>query len=447
MTANTTSYAAAQRKRSNNNTTGISDLPLSTPVFSAAFHACGNLNSDLQAHIEVADAAARQALAEVKPVQEALSKKLDAFNKGVRESKIPKFSTKIPATRKVLKDFKDQHRSLCETLSGTLTDATKKLNHDYGLLEAEAPYITLTLFGKTRSGKSTLMEALTRGNGSSIGKGAQHTTRDVKAYCLNQDGNSPEVPHACLRVVDTPGIEGFSGEELACMANDFVSRSDHILFMMSDDKESSSELEHFRHIRTLGKDVTVLLNVKSTDENLPLLLEYPEYIFKKNELEGHFRRIHNYLDEHFDMESAHIIPVHARAAWLSVSNEELPEEIERPELLHEASKLVDVEEFIKQFIMNRALPARKRAPRDLVHSYIATLKDESGPYAARFRFIAGQMHTMDKNIKRGLKRAQKRVCANDKLVRSRFEKVNADINALVDSVIAEKCDGQDLNKR
>ncbi|MDB9455421.1 50S ribosome-binding GTPase [Dolichospermum circinale CS-534/05] len=41
---------------------------------------------------------------------------------------------------------------------------------------------TVALFGRTKAGKSTLRETLTRGNGSTIGKGSQRTTRDVTEY-------------------------------------------------------------------------------------------------------------------------------------------------------------------------------------------------------------------------------------------------------------------------
>ena len=39
---------------------------------------------------------------------------------------------------------------------------------------------SIALFGRTMTGKSTLMEVLTNGDGASIGKGAQRTTRDVR---------------------------------------------------------------------------------------------------------------------------------------------------------------------------------------------------------------------------------------------------------------------------
>ena len=41
---------------------------------------------------------------------------------------------------------------------------------------------SIALFGRTMTGKSTLMEILTKGDGSSIGKGSQRTTRDVRGY-------------------------------------------------------------------------------------------------------------------------------------------------------------------------------------------------------------------------------------------------------------------------
>lgn len=41
---------------------------------------------------------------------------------------------------------------------------------------------SITLFGRTMAGKSTLMEILTEGDGKSIGTGAQRTIRDVRKY-------------------------------------------------------------------------------------------------------------------------------------------------------------------------------------------------------------------------------------------------------------------------
>ena len=47
---------------------------------------------------------------------------------------------------------------------------------------AQLDKFSIALFGRTMAGKSTLMEILTKGDGSSIGKGSQRTTRDVRGY-------------------------------------------------------------------------------------------------------------------------------------------------------------------------------------------------------------------------------------------------------------------------
>lgn len=61
---------------------------------------------------------------------------------------------------------------------------------------------SITLFGRTMAGKSTLMEILIHGNGDSIGKGAQRTTRDVRTYIYKN-----------LQITDVPGIAAFEGED------------------------------------------------------------------------------------------------------------------------------------------------------------------------------------------------------------------------------------------
>lgn len=74
---------------------------------------------------------------------------------------------------------------------------------------------TVTLFGRTMAGKSTIREAITRGDGSSIGKGSQRTTRDTKEYEWND-----------LRIIDTPGIGAYKGEADSVLARSVIDESD-----------------------------------------------------------------------------------------------------------------------------------------------------------------------------------------------------------------------------
>ena len=77
---------------------------------------------------------------------------------------------------------------------------------------------TVTLFGRTMAGKSTIREAITHGDGGTIGKGAQRTTRDIREYDWNE-----------LRVVDTPGIGAYEGDADRELALSVVDESDLLL--------------------------------------------------------------------------------------------------------------------------------------------------------------------------------------------------------------------------
>lgn len=112
---------------------------------------------------------------------------------------------------------------------------------------------SITLFGKTMTGKSTLMEILTEGDGRTIGKGAQRTTRDVRRY--NWNG---------LEITDVPGIGAFEGEDDEQIAFEAAKTADLVLFLITDDGPQALEAECFSRIISLGKPVICIMNVKSS---------------------------------------------------------------------------------------------------------------------------------------------------------------------------------------
>ena len=109
---------------------------------------------------------------------------------------------------------------------------------------------SITLFGRTMAGKSTLMEVLTHGNGKSIGLGAQRTTLDVRTY-----------EYKGLFVTDVPGIAAFEGEEDESIAFEAAKKSDLIIFLITNDAPQASEAECLNNILALGKPVICLINV------------------------------------------------------------------------------------------------------------------------------------------------------------------------------------------
>ena len=109
----------------------------------------------------------------------------------------------------------------------------------------------ITLFGRTMSGKSTLMEILIKGDGESIGQGAQRTTRDVRRY--EWQG---------LTVTDVPGIAAFEGEVDEDTAYKAADQADLVLFLITDDAPQPTEAEHLASLRQRGRHVLGICNVK-----------------------------------------------------------------------------------------------------------------------------------------------------------------------------------------
>ena len=168
---------------------------------------------------------------------------------------------------------------------------------------------TVTLFGRTKAGKSTIREALTKGDGSTIGKGAQRTTRDVKTYNWNH-----------LRILDTPGFDAYKGEEDERIAFSQVDETDLILFLVTSDSIEESEFEKLATLRRENKPVIILLNILY-DLKHPIkkkqFLKNPKKYVSINAIKGHLSRLKFLSKKHFDIQNISVIPIHALSAFES----------------------------------------------------------------------------------------------------------------------------------
>jgi tRNA U34 5-carboxymethylaminomethyl modifying GTPase MnmE/TrmE len=173
---------------------------------------------------------------------------------------------------------------------------------------------TVALFGRTKAGKSTLRETLTRGNGSTIGKGSQRTTRDVTEYSWQG-----------LRLLDTPGIEAYKGEDDTEKANEIIDQSDIILYLTSDDSVQPGEFKAMAQLQQINKYFAVILNVKydisNKLEDLKMVLDNPEIIFDEDRLSQHKNHIHSQIQEDLHLDNVDIVTIHAQAGFLSTQAE------------------------------------------------------------------------------------------------------------------------------
>ncbi|MUG94362.1 GTPase RsgA [Scytonema sp. UIC 10036] len=228
-------------------------------------------------------------------------------------------------------------------------------------LEAKSKHLTdftVVLFGRTKAGKSTIREALTCGDGSTIGKGSQRTTKDVREYKWKG-----------LRLIDTPGIEAYQGEEDKQKAVEIVHESDIVIFLTSDDSVQPGEFDAIAWLQEIKKYFFVILNIKYDIDNpkrLERFIKNPEKIFDSQRLDEHKRHIRTYISHSLDIEEVAIIGIHAYAAFLSNQ----PQHSDIAKKLWQLSQIEEIYSLITSEIYTRGKQRRWNTFFDAVINFL-----------------------------------------------------------------------------
>lgn len=235
--------------------------------------------------------------------------------------------------------------SATDLLSQQLIDIESAFNNlsfafkeDLENLRENLSKFSVTLFGRTMAGKSTLMEILTNGDGLSIGNGAQRTTRDVRQY--NWNG---------LEITDVPGIGAFEGEDDEQIAFEAAKKADLILFLITDDAPQAAEAECFGRIMDLGKPVICIMNVKASapeGKSIKLLTRDIEKRFdmeRLNEIRKQFMSYSKQLGQ--DWGYVPFVYVHLKSAFMSQNTEDS----QVKDTLHKVSRI----DFLKKKIVEQ----------------------------------------------------------------------------------------------
>jgi GTP-binding protein EngB required for normal cell division len=335
------------------------------------------------------------------------------------------------ASRKVAADLETLALEVKNVLESSLRETTADLSAAWRRLSEHDGSLTVAVFGRTRSGKSTLMEALTKGDGAAIGRGRQHTTTDVNRYTWPPG-------EGLLHVVDTPGIEGFKGAELAQKAQEFVQAAHLLLYVLSDDAIGAEVIDQFAQIQRLEKPVVFILNIKSS---LEMLEDSPEEVFAERTIQGHIQQLQAHLKDSIPADEIEVIPIHALAAHRSTRGGDDAEHY------RQLSRVVHVEERLRRFLRDEALTSSMHAPRAPVRAKLSELTDSFerlvASTAAATESLAARRSQISATLSEAVPRLEGLVAAH----MVPFEGVDGEIEPLVDEVIASGGDGRALAER
>ena len=306
-----------------------------------------NRSGRLQAALEDCSAAAREA-------HQAASRSLEQSRQTIGEVRALLLKA-LPA--QVASPEADETRRGLEEQIANMEEEHERLRREVERKAKKLDTFNLTLFGRTMSGKSTLMEILTKGDGKSIGIGAQRTTRDVRSY--EWQG---------LTVTDVPGVAAFDGDGDDQIAHNAATDADLVLFMITDDAPQASEAEHLARLRIMGRTVLGVRNVKLgiRQGNVRLFLRDLHTIFDEKKLRCSSRQFDEITAQYIPGYEMPIVNTQLLARYLAT----LPDYQEWSDGLKQASRFSLVEEYILKEVIENGPFHRKQS---FGHSETASL--------------------------------------------------------------------------
>lgn len=239
------------------------------------------------------------------------------------------------------------------SINSNFKQIPQRLNEDIEGISKTS--FSITLFGRTMAGKSTLMAILTQGNGEAIGRGAQRMTRDVRSY-----------KYKGLNITDVPGIAAFEGQEDEEVAFNAAKKCDLILFLITDDAPQACEAECLNRILALGKPVICLINVKAninTPSDMKLFTRDIQKKMEKDRLDKIKKQFFEFGKQYEqDWHTIRFAYVHLKSAYLSQQSHFT----DIRDKLYQLSRFNYVENLITSEVVNNGRFYKLKAFSDIV---------------------------------------------------------------------------------
>ena len=335
-----------------------------------------NPNS-LEAALQACSVANKQGYAEAKVYLKGLKKSIDDASAIINEC---------------LEGMKTHHindESLVQSIRSQLQTVKKEFEQSYydtqnslSTKSKMSAKFNITLFGKTKAGKSTLMEILTHGDGSHMGKGGQRTTRDVRSYEWKG-----------MTVTDVPGIDAYGGQEDDEKAEEAATYADLILFMITAGQPEGSEADWMVKLKKMDKPMLCVCNYKQSigegieDFRLKRLLSNPKKLEERMNIGELVSQFNIFLNEQLPDEHVDFIVTHLLAKFCS----QQPEYKSKKAELEKISCFSYVEQSLINEVNTNGVLHRKKCYLSIIdaplYQQMNQLFDFSAEAYSQFRII------------------------------------------------------------
>lgn len=308
------------------------------------------------------DSQLAKAIEECKKVAASSSKEAKENVAFIKES-IEKANKEIVSCIKDISKQKIRDEEILTSLKKQLTKIKTTFVSEYDEVEQlvdkkikEANKFNITLFGRTKVGKSTLMEILTNGNGSSIGKGGQRTTLNVRQYKWKG-----------LTITDIPGIDAFQGDTDDRLAFEAAKSADIVVFMISDGQPEATEADWLVRLKREDKPIVCLCNAKYTLEDeldMEMFLDNPDEILKDSRIKEIIEQFNNFVKEQLPNEHIDIYVTQLQARYLANKKEYA----QKRQALLKASRFYIVEKEIQKVVIRNGISFRRKCFFSIIDS-------------------------------------------------------------------------------